>query len=64
MCSFCTGKQSNWRRLSRWGHFSELDIDPLVMKEPHHFSSQIYIQSTQVWCFCGRRKDQNCWWPG
>jgi hypothetical protein len=27
MCSFCTGEQSNWRRLSRWSRFSEFDID-------------------------------------
>jgi hypothetical protein len=38
MCSFCTGKQSNWRRLNRWSRFSELDIDALVTQEFHHLS--------------------------
>ncbi len=32
------GKQSNWRRLSRWSRFSESDIDVLVTKEFHHLS--------------------------
>jgi hypothetical protein len=38
MCSFCTGKLSNWRRLNRWSRFSELNIDALVTQEFHHLS--------------------------
>jgi hypothetical protein len=38
MGSFCTGKQPNWRRLSRWRCFSELDIDALMTKELYHLS--------------------------
>jgi hypothetical protein len=39
MGSFCTGKQSNWRRLRRWSRFSVSDIDTLVTKELHHLPS-------------------------
>jgi len=36
MGSFCTGKESSWRRLSRWSRFRVSDIDTLVTKELHY----------------------------
>ncbi len=35
MCPLCTGKRSSRRGLSRWGCFSQSDVDALVMKELH-----------------------------
>ncbi len=35
MGPLCTGKRSRWRRMSREGHVSRSDIDPLGAKEVH-----------------------------
>jgi hypothetical protein len=46
--SFCTRKQSNWRRLlGRGSRFSESDIDPPVQVGTHQRSMQVKRQANR-----------------
>jgi hypothetical protein len=65
MRSLCTGKRSSGRGLSRWGCFSQSDVNALMTKKLHELpplgaslpiSPQDWVSSkTRLWWFVERR---------
>ena len=71
MCSLGTGKRSSWRELSRWGRFSQSDIDALVAKELHQLApmgaalpvSPQDRPSSEQWRWWSGRGSGLAFWP-